>query len=123
MVKPYKKPITSMGALPTYFAEGEGLSGALGHEICRRAHVKSLGPNGVRNFNIVIYQKTSRCLRIEALSLLGGMGEFSVGVQDLPAVSQWQFSVGFQAIANKTGAEIVCRQGNLDIAEAEQEPR
>ena len=81
MVRPYKKPITSMGVLPTFFVEGE------------------------------------------ALSPPGGMGEFLVGVQDLPAVSQWQFSVGFQAIANKTGAEIVCRQGNLDIAEAEQEPR
>jgi hypothetical protein len=44
-----------------------GLSAALGHETCRRAHVESLGPNGVSNFDVISNQNTLLYLRIEAL--------------------------------------------------------
>lgn len=58
----------------------------------------------------------------KGLSSLRRLGEFLVGLQDLRAIPQWELFLGLEAFANITGAAIVGRQGDLEIAEAEKEP-
>ena len=55
------------------------------------------------------------------LGSLEWLGELLVRLQDLCTIPQWQFFPGFQPLSNKTGASIIGRQGNLEIAEAEKE--